>query len=389
MPIITCGEEKFNIPYVNSTSSEYIKDVVKVSDNVDVIIPVPDKYCLVIDTYVKFVEGEKIPIDNKERLFLSFQLCTLFADDHYFKYCAQQVFNNWSDMCVMVYNDFNDDLQWSFFVHSPYSFIPKYLLDNDLFMTQWNKLNQNVTIKVNNGSAIYYNNIESLDDYNSKNIKTYHTVNGKEVGYKKVITYYPNSNIVQTEDYYTGNNKDGLSREWYNNEQHTLRYEGHYVDSERNGLWRQWYNDEQHTLEFEGHYVNGRENGLWRHWYDNDQHTLESEGYYVNGEHYGVWRWWYDDDHHTLESEGHFVDGKRDGPWNDWYDNNQHTLKCEGHFVDDERNGIWKEWYDDDQHTLRYEGQYVDGKRDGHWIELNPNGKVTFDGEYVYGVKQY
>ena len=65
-------------------------------------------------------------------------------------------------MCIMVYNDFNDDLQWLFFVSAPYDFIPKHVLDNDLFITQWNKLNQSTIIKVNT-NEVYYNNNQVLN----------------------------------------------------------------------------------------------------------------------------------------------------------------------------------------------------------------------------------
>jgi len=137
MPVITCCNKQFVVPYdKDSVTSEYIKDVVTSFGDVDVIIPISDKYCSAINNYVEFLTGESQGlITSKDRLFVSFQLNTLFIDNSYFNYLMTQVFNNWSYMCNMVYNKFNDDLQWLFFVHSPYDFIPKHLLHNELFMT--------------------------------------------------------------------------------------------------------------------------------------------------------------------------------------------------------------------------------------------------------------
>jgi len=243
MPIIICCNKEFDIPYsedVTISGSEYIKDVVVSFSNKDVAISIPDKYCTVIDNYVEFlkpkvssVKGNQIPITSRERLLLCFQLNTLLIDENYFKYCVQQVFNNWSYMCNMVYNDFNDDLQWSFFVYCPYDFIPKYLLGSSSFMKQWNELNQGKIINVNNDNEVYYNNVETINGHNQKLIRTYHTVNVnnkqevlsrgeshiKEVGYKKEILYYVNSNNIKSESYYVDNKKDGLWRRWYNDDQ--------------------------------------------------------------------------------------------------------------------------------------------------------------------------
>jgi len=147
MPVIACGDRQFTVTYSDDINSKYIKDVVELSNDMNIVMPVPDKYYTVIDNYVDHLVGNQTPITNKDRICLSFQLNTLFVDDDvYFKYCVQQVFsaallseaylrfNNWSYMCNTIYNNFNDDLQWSFFVLAPYDFIPKRLLTNDIFM---------------------------------------------------------------------------------------------------------------------------------------------------------------------------------------------------------------------------------------------------------------
>ena len=116
MPIITCCNKDFSIPYVDdtedseNTGSEFIKDLVKQFNDVNIVIPITDKYCNVIDNYVEFTNGNEVPITSRERLLLCFQLNTLLIDDAYFRFCVRQTFNNWSYMCNMVYNIFNDNL---------------------------------------------------------------------------------------------------------------------------------------------------------------------------------------------------------------------------------------------------------------------------------------
>jgi len=373
MPIITCHNREYNILYDDdNTSSEYIKDVVKSFGNVDVVIPIPDKYYSVVSNYVEYLRDNETPIINKRQLLLCFQLNTLFIDDKYFKYLVQQTFNTWSSMCTMVYNDFNDDLQWSFFVHSPYDFVPKHLLDNNSFMKQWNKLNQNIITKVNNNSETYYNNVETFDKYNQKIITIYHTINGKsdigvtgqidnemnfgtvEIGYKRE-TIYCKDNIIK-EINYDNNVRDGPLREWYNGEKHTLRCEGYFVDGKKHGVWREWYNTQREI---------------------NEKHTED-----IPKE-----KWLRCACRHTLKYEGYYVDGKENGFWIEWYNNVHHTLESAGHFVDGKENGLWTDWYNDDKQSIDSEGHYVDGEQHGHWIEYDLDGNVTFDGEYVNGVK--
>jgi len=364
MPIITCCNKQFSIPYndTNDMGSEYIKDIIKSFDNVNVVIPIPDKYCHVISNYVDYITGTKIPITSRQNLLLCFQLNTLFVDNVYFKYLIGQTLGNWSYMCNMVYNEFNDDLQWFFFVYAPYDFIPKHLLSNVSFMTQWNDINKNVVIKVNNDEEIYYNNVETLDESNQKIITTYHVVNESsvytrdKVGHEKEVIYYTSNNI-RAEINYDSEQYDGPTWVWYDNDQHTLQFEGYHVNGNKHGLWKRWYNNKNNTLAYEEHYVNGEKVGLARYWYDSDNHNLIYEGQYVND--------------------------KKSGLWKGWHNNKQHTLMSEGHYIDDNEDGLWKYWYDNDQHTLKSENNYVNGKKHGRQIQYSRNGDVVSDSYYI------
>ena len=284
MPIITCHNKQFSIPYdKHNVTSEYIKDIVTLSGDVDVVIPIPDKYCIVINSYIEFLTGEsknQSPITSRNKLLLGFQLNTLFIDNSYFNYLVTQVFNNWSYMCNIVYNNFNNDLQWLFFIYCPHDFIPKYLLHNESFMTQWNKFNRNTIINVNHTSEVYYNNVET-NEKNGKVVKTYHTVHGKEVGYKEEIVYYKNSNYINSKRHYVDGKPDGVQRRWYNNDQHTLKYEQHYVDGKLDGVWREWYDNNQHTLKSEGNWFDSKKHGHWIEY--NGNGNIISDDVYVNG----------------------------------------------------------------------------------------------------------
>jgi len=348
MVVITCGVKSLEVKYHSNVGSEHIKDSVKLFNNVNVNIPIPDVYFAVIDTYVEYCKGVDIPINDKTDLFLSFQLSIYMVDDDYFKYCVQQTFNQWIDMCNMVYNEFSDDIRRSFFLHSPYEFIPKHLLDDNTFMTQYNKLNQNTFVNVND-SITYHSIFEHLhyngedNDYDTRKIiKRYHCNDEQEIKHEKVIKYHPNSTIVHIEE--------------------------NYVDDIMSGVRRVWYNStNRHLLEHESYFVNGINYGSDRSWYDDDLHTLKYEGYWNSKGLHGLYRLWYPDIQHQ---------------------HHHHTLRIECHYDNGKLNGKLRAWYDNDKHTLKCEGQYVNDKKDGHWFEFDPDGNITFDGEYVNGVKQ-
>jgi hypothetical protein len=146
MPTLSCNGNKFDVPSDNITSG-LIQDLVEeYGDSVDV--PVSDSYQSVIDNYVNFLSDVKYTITDKESLKLCLQLSTLFSDDAYLTYVIEQLFNSWSQLSDMVYNQLNDDLKWLIFLNSPYDFIPNYLLDNTLFMDKWNQNNRPKLISV-------------------------------------------------------------------------------------------------------------------------------------------------------------------------------------------------------------------------------------------------
>jgi hypothetical protein len=189
MPVIVCNKHKFEIPYINDDicTSQYIKDLVKTFNDVNIEVPIPDVYCPIIGDYIDFVNnvGTSITTITKEYLSLYLNLDTLLIDDAYLSCLIQQIFNQWSTLSDVVYNDLNDDMQWSIFLYSPYDFIPDYLLNNQSFMKRWNKENQDRIIMVNHGAEVYYNNVKSINKDGSLSISIYHTVNGKPKVYLK------------------------------------------------------------------------------------------------------------------------------------------------------------------------------------------------------------
>jgi len=293
MLVITCCNKTFNIPHGGIINSKYIRNVVETttSEGVDVTIPVDDKYCTVVEHYVEYVGGNKTPITSRDRLLLCFQLNVLLDDNGYFDFLVEQVFTNWSYMCNMVYNEFNDSLQQAFFVLAPYAFIPKHALDNTHVMDRWEKLNQGVIINVNNNNEIYYNNIKSTNKFGLIETNTYHTVNGVEIGHNRKRVYTIDGLPIQEYNYNDGV-EDGVRIEWYDtqreiNIQHNVKFEQEYVDGERDGSYREWYDDDQHNLKLEASYLEGKLNGDWTEWYNNDHHSIKSKRQYINGERHG------------------------------------------------------------------------------------------------------
>jgi len=378
MTIFICGDRTITVPHEVSVNSEYVKDVVNLYHNHDTEIIIPVKYHDVIDMYVGYLNYNNnnnnsdinINIDS-QHLLLCFELSTFLIDEGYFKYCVQQVFNDWSCMCNMVYNEFNDDLKWCFFIHAPYNFIPKYLLNNNTFINQWHKNNVNTIIKVNGNNECYYNNIQTVNSNGNTTIRIYHTVNDVERGYKRVIEYYPGynnnysrCNDIKNQNHYINGERYGTRTEWYEDKQLKLALSNGINKDKR------CVTDNKHTKKpyFECYYVNGAKHGPFREWYDdgdnngenNYDDNLSCDGYYINNKRYGLWRYWYDnndgDEHLNVVTNTTTNKTQKYQP-----------LECQGYYVNDVKHGLWRSWYNNDKHTVMYERSYINGKEHGKW----------------------
>ena len=260
--------------------------------------------------------------------------------------------------------------------------------------------------------------------------------------YNKNLQNKLNINIINYK-YYTGNyiiyesNKRGKEYKGYNDK---LIYEGEYLKGERNGKGKEY--DELGNIIFEGEYLKGKRNGKGKEYFKN---KLIFEGEYLNGKElkgkkYSIYgnllnelnringRGKQYDPYGNLEFEGEYLNGKRNGKGKEYkyygrlefegeylndnkykgklnepytnkvieqtyskglikeYDTSGY-LKYEGEYLNGIKNGKGKEFEIFDGKLLVYEGEFLNGKRNGKGKEYFQNGKLIFEGEYLYNFR--
>jgi antitoxin component YwqK of YwqJK toxin-antitoxin module len=277
-----------DVPYDTVIRSEYIQDMLKNFKGTMVEVSIPNKYLVVISNYIDFLYDNLKVIRNREYLKTCFIMSTYFEDDNYFNYLLQQLFNSWSYLFTIIYNDITKELQWHILIHCPYDFLPDYFIRNRKFMEEWEKINKNKIVTINGNSDMYYINYEIIDSLSKgKDVNNYHTINDEKVGNDFVTVYRCGKPRIRGG--YTHKRPQGLWEGWYDNGNILIR--GHYVDGKKRGFWEYWYENGQ--MCYHGHRVDGKEQGLWEKWYETGQP-------------------WY---------HGHFVDGEQQGPCEKWYEN--------------------------------------------------------------------
>ena len=146
-----------------------------------------------------------------------------------------------------------------------------------------------------------------------------------------------------------------------------MNYESNYINGERNGHGKIYYNK---ILKFEGEYKEGKKDGMEKEY--NLYNNLIFEGEYkydrkVKGKLYIKG---------TLEFEGEFLYNKK---WNGkGYDKDGNIL-----YELINGNGKVKEYYPSHD-WLIFEGEYLNGRRNGKGKEYNKEGKLIFEGDYMY-----
>jgi hypothetical protein len=193
------------VPTGTAYNSQYIKNLTQ--DMATNCVIIPQKYYNIVGNYISYLKGQQDNIIITDSSY--FDLATYFDDTGYFSYLLQQLFDCWSQrLKVEINTNFNYDLQWLIYLNCSYDFLPNSFTDNVPFMERWTANNQNKVITVN-GNTIYYNNSTSVNDKKENISKTYHTVDGSEVGYSKVTVYYPNG-LQKSECNYSDGEKNGL-----------------------------------------------------------------------------------------------------------------------------------------------------------------------------------
>ena len=176
--------------------------------------------------------------------------------------------------------------------------------------------------------------------------------------------YDRNGNILYT----LNNNINGKGKEYFTSDNKVL-FEGEYLNGKRNGKGKEYYYDGK--LKFEGEYKNDiKWNGKGYDLSNNIAYELK------NGK--GIIKEYSGDGY--LMFEGEYSNGQRNGKGKEYDDN---ILLFEGEYKNDKRNGKGRKYYNDGK--LWYEGEYLyDFQIKG---KSYLKEKLEFEGEYLYNKK--
>ena len=208
-------------------------------------------------------------------------------------------------------------------------------------------------------------------------------------------------------------NEYGKEYDAYND---NLIFEGEYLNGKRNGKGKEY---KYGKLIFKGDYLNGKKYGKGKE-YD-DYGSIKSEGEYLYGK---LWNWKrksYNTKNGIIYKikngngivkeygyignllfECQFLNGEITGRGKEY---SYGKLKFEGEYLNGKKwngkgynkkneiifelkngKGFVKE-YDNGANYLKFEGEYLNGERNGKGKEYNRDGKLIFEGEYLYNHK--
>ena len=280
-----------------------------------------------------------------------------------------------------------------------------------------NKINiQLVNYKFYSGKYIIYKANNKGKEYDGfyDNVVIYkgEYLCGKRHGKGK--EYYNNDGKLLFEGEYLNGKRNGKGKEYYNNGK--LLFEGEFINGERlngklydnkgnlysdlestKGLIKEYYDEEQ--ILFEGEYLNGKRNGKGKEYCYLGY--LIFEGEYLNGKRNGKGAE-YSGHGNKLLFEGEYLNGKRNGKGTEYYWNLQ--IKFNGIYYNGKKwNGIGYDQIGRKIYELKngkgyikeighfclliFEGEYLNGEINGKVKEYYNDGKLKFDGKYLYSYK--
>jgi uncharacterized protein len=193
--------------------------------------------------------------------------------------------------------------------------------------------------------------------------------------------YYPDGKI-KTVASYKGETPEGVRREYSETGAIVAGYifthgamtgQG-IIDEEgiKDGPWKEFYTDG--SKRSEGNYIKGKQVGPWKFFYP-DGKTEEEGSYNKQGKPDGNWRWYYESG--NLWREQNYINGLEDGLYTEY--NEQNKVITSGEFIEGMEDGEWT--YDLGDH--KEVGTYRSGMRNGKWKYYYPDGKLSFEGEYI------
>jgi len=125
---------------------------------VKVVVDVQNKFSPVINSYINFLQGNKLDIGDVSYYKPCFDMHTYFDGSEYLDYLISQTLKHWSIVSDFVYDELIPELRWQVFLYSSYQAIPQHYLLDIKFYLEWAKLNVYIEYEDSNGGR-YYNNI--------------------------------------------------------------------------------------------------------------------------------------------------------------------------------------------------------------------------------------
>jgi len=327
------GGTEEQVPNHLVMSSEYIKNLLVDLNATDITIEIKKEYIPIFNIYLAFLYGNLNPhggIKNVNTLISCFKMESFFIDGDFFEYLMDQAHSLWDQFVPLISQTPDERLVY---LYSPYEFVPTKYMDRDTFFNEWLKINSNINI-VLNGNAIYYTNTIYYDKDKKyiKELNTYHTINGKKVGYEHKEEWHDTQGEMTEQRYYSKN----------------------YENGEENGLQEEWYqNGQRYDI---GNYENGEKNGLQEAWYENGQPRFILN--YKDGRYDGIQQVWYDNGHRYYITN--YKNGKKDGLREEWYQNGRPKYK--ENYNDDKKDGLQEYWNERGKlidHKLYIMGEYI------------------------------
>jgi len=283
------GEEPITEDNSLFRTSEMVVELLADLQLEDVTIDTPSRYSLVLYIYLDFIN--KISFDkdgrvtypdnlfsirNTKTLLLCFNIESFFADQTFFVYLMRQAYEVWDRF--YRYIPYVPD-ERMIYLYTPYEFVPDKYRNLQTFFDAWIKINANREI-VLNGNEVYHTDVAYHDKGQVRELKTYHTINGKKIGYMHKEVYYCSPSLPSLPSLpgregregrqlwsrwnFKDGKRDGLQERWYANGQ--PQYQINYKDGRLDGLHEDWYANGQ--LWYRGNYKNGRKDGLQKGWYE-------------------------------------------------------------------------------------------------------------------------
>ena len=176
-----------------------------------------------------------------------------------------------------------------------------------------------------------------------------------------------NDNLI-----FEGNYLNGIGREYDKENYNDKIYEGEYLNGKRSGKGKEY--DGKGKLICEGTYKNGLRHGKCIEYYNDGKILLEGE--YLNDKQWNT---------KEYDKNGNIINEIKNGKGilNDYYYLSDNLI-FKGECLNGLRNGKGKEYSDDGK--LRFEGEYLyDYKIKGKYYYIN--GKLKYDGEFRYDME--